>query len=112
MVEQIAIAYLAIGLVGLVTYVFATIFVYAGEKDYELSVASTRSTTIDLKSMTPPRNIGTQTSNKDSNEGSNDVQVVGPVQVARSKAVIGFEHEGRSQRVIDESSKPKRQLLY
>ena len=42
--------YLTVGGVGLLTYIFSSVFVDVGEKDFEGSVASTRVSTFEMES--------------------------------------------------------------
>lgn len=119
-VEQIAIVYLALGLVGLVTYVLATIFVYLGELDFEQSVASTqastlastRANTMDRESGMLAKNAGIQTSVKATQQGSSSADERDPVQIARSRGTFGLKHEERTRDLAERSTRAKRQLLY
>jgi hypothetical protein len=122
---QIAIAYLAWGLVGLTTYISATIFVYAGEKDYERSVSSSRArtltntrTTMLIDRTAEPSTAGprsavdkamTQPEPERDTTSSTIVDEASPVQITREKVLVGFQHSEPPKR---NPEKTRRLLLY
>jgi hypothetical protein len=124
-VSKIAIAYLSFGLVGLVTYVSATIFVYAGEKDYERSVAgsrasiltNTRTSTLsngradsgNPEAAVAANKTGDQAEAKRNSTTSTVADEVSPVQAARARLVVRLEDQ-RAPR--NEEARSRRTLLY
>ncbi|KAF1913939.1 hypothetical protein BDU57DRAFT_328015 [Ampelomyces quisqualis] len=115
--HKIALAYLSFGLVGLVTYVSATIFVYAGEKDYERSVASSRASTLgnarvdaaDLEAAVPANQTGSHAEAKKNSTNSTIADEIAPVQAARARLIVRLE-DPRAAR--NEESQSRRSLLY
>ncbi|KAF2643475.1 hypothetical protein P280DRAFT_515876 [Massarina eburnea CBS 473.64] len=96
--QKIAIVYLGVGGVGLITYILSSVFVYVGEKDFEKSVASTRTSTNEVnvasrKEEDPPPDL---------------------VQLTRAKSMPSRDpasalHETRQD--LGRSGRSKRQLL-
>ncbi|KAH7406182.1 hypothetical protein DE146DRAFT_435786 [Phaeosphaeria sp. MPI-PUGE-AT-0046c] len=122
--HKVAIAYLSFALVGLITYVSATIFVYAGEKDYERSVANSRNSTMARPREGTKSNENVQTCLGEpgdklytlgtSNEGYTDITRGStvepePVQTTRAKIQLGLVRTRISEM---DSTRPKRSLLY
>ncbi|KAH7402742.1 hypothetical protein BKA66DRAFT_436143 [Pyrenochaeta sp. MPI-SDFR-AT-0127] len=113
--HKIAIVYLAVGFVGLVTYVFSMIFVYVGEKDFKQSPANTRSSTftstVELEAGRPINTTSVPMETK----GSQTVPSIGeinPVQITHSIGMFEFDKEHRIRRNAGGASGIKRQLLY
>lgn len=112
-------------MVGLITYVFSTIFVYVGEKDYERSVTSsrisvlakTRSSTLthgganaqDVEAGSASSGAEIHTQIKRDTASSNAIESKSPMQAARSKFMFGFEHPEMPKRNTEKS---RRALLY
>jgi hypothetical protein len=123
--EQIAIAYLACGLVGLITYISATIFVYAGEKDYERSVASSRASilsntcldtlidkTMDSDATGPARDVDKLSAYTEPQRDTTSSTIVGEastVKTTRAKVMVGSQHSEPPRR---DSEKVRKSLLY
>lgn len=124
-VSKIAIAYLSFGLVGLVTYVSATMFVYAGEKDYERSVASSRTSTLtntgtstlgnghadsgDPEAAVAANKTGDQAEAKRNSTTSTIADEVSPVQTARARLVVRLEEQRAFE---NQDARSRRSLLY
>ncbi|KAF2109226.1 hypothetical protein BDV96DRAFT_604956 [Lophiotrema nucula] len=90
--HNIAIAYLAVFGVGLITFCFSSAFVYASEKEYERSIASTR----------------TNTNTSSEFEGPQHPQsTVDPIQAARAKILGNEERSGYEFQSTDRSNRPK-----
>ncbi|KAF2476345.1 uncharacterized protein BDR25DRAFT_339387 [Lindgomyces ingoldianus] len=103
--SKIAITYLSVGTVGLFTYVFSSGFVYAGEKDYERSVASTRTNTNDMESALIDSTISARSA-----EGTRQQQPSepnNPVEQLRNRGLLSSGTEERQ-----DSERTKKQLLY
>ncbi|KAF1841628.1 uncharacterized protein K460DRAFT_318818 [Cucurbitaria berberidis CBS 394.84] len=118
-VEQIAVTYLAVAFVCLVTYIFSTIFVYIGEKDHEksansspASIQSTCANTIDLENGMEATNASLQASVQGSKEGSSNSREGNPIEMTRSKGSISLEQEKRLKQHGERSGRAGRQLLY
>ncbi|KAF2823304.1 hypothetical protein CC86DRAFT_384682 [Ophiobolus disseminans] len=122
--HRIAVAYLAFGVVGLITYIFTTVFVFVGEKDYERSVANSRASTIKSNSASTINKRIVNTNDVEtglaSSDAGNHTQEKGdtisavaegadPIQAARARFVVGFEQSGIPRRNIEKSRRP---LLY
>jgi hypothetical protein len=124
--RQIAIVYLSFSLIGLMTYISATIFVFAGEEDHDSSIASSSVRIINDVSTNTLGNRGTNSNKIEAEVMSNKIgnqmeatrnrsgPTVGdkatyPVQAVRSKVLIGFEQFNPPRRDAERS---KRQLLY
>ncbi|KAF2132332.1 hypothetical protein P153DRAFT_383219 [Dothidotthia symphoricarpi CBS 119687] len=109
--HKVAIAYLVVGFIGLVTYVLSTAFVYVGEKDFERSVASSHiSTCITANEL----EAGIQLSGAgNSTNKTNNASVEETFENARAEAFIGYEHEERAKKKPERAEKAlRRQLLY
>ncbi|KAH7078818.1 hypothetical protein BKA63DRAFT_251805 [Paraphoma chrysanthemicola] len=125
--HKIAVAYLAFGLVGVLTYISATIFVYVGEKDYERSVANSRASTLantgsstlananvgfgEAEAGASPTRVEAQAQMQQDATIPTIVEIPDPVQAARSKALIGFDHS-ESPKMVPEQSRSNPRLLF
>ena len=123
--SKIAIAYLSFGLVGLVTYISATIFVYTGEKEYERSVAGSRASTLkkthastlvhggadvgDPEAAVAAKKTGSHAEAKRNSTSSTIGDQVSPVQAARARLVVRLEDQRASR---DEEARSRRSLLF
>ncbi|OAL56584.1 hypothetical protein IQ07DRAFT_674760 [Pyrenochaeta sp. DS3sAY3a] len=117
--HKVAIVYLAVGSVALIAYLVCTIFVYMGEKDFEKSVASIRSTTQTttrvntdvLEAGNPQSNVGgaagAQAIRTTSSVADSDL-----VKLTRSKVLMSPEPREKVDQRTDGSAVFKRQLLY
>jgi hypothetical protein len=91
--------------------------VYVGEKDYEHSVASTRTNT-NTSTQTNPNGTEVAANNASgqtpmmANQSWSRHAELDPVQTARSRGLIGFDHEERSEKGNEASKRARRQLLY
>jgi hypothetical protein len=104
--EQIAVVYLIVGGIGLLVYIFSSVFVYIGEKDFERSVVSTRVSTLDMESA-----IGLATSSAYA-EADIGQQVSGNAENAVQSARARGLHEGNiGNNSRRGAGKAKRQLL-
>ncbi|KAF2007245.1 hypothetical protein P154DRAFT_569134 [Amniculicola lignicola CBS 123094] len=99
--HKVAIVYLSVGGVGLFTYFFSSMFVYAGEKDYERSCASTRVNTTDLEGGAPEVHTGPE---KEKNDGS--VEANDSYPNLRSTGLLDREGEA-SRRGTGRANKPQ-----
>jgi hypothetical protein len=104
--EQIAVVYLIVGGIGLLVYIFSSVFVYIGEKDFERSVVSTRVGTFEMESA-----IGLATSSAYA-EADIGQQVSGNAENAVQSARARGLHEGNiGNNSRRGAGKSKRQLL-
>ncbi|KAF1958965.1 hypothetical protein CC80DRAFT_591837 [Byssothecium circinans] len=94
----IAIVYFIVGSIGLVTYILSSVFVYVGEKDFELSVARTRANSTQAEDARPKTRRQPCSSN---GETADDL-----VQLVRARSL-----PSGPRREANRSRRWKRQLL-
>lgn len=105
---QIAIVYLAVGGMGLITYILSSVFVYVGEKDFERSVANTRVNTDEAEAGISPHPTR-QAEARSAQQGA--TKAGDPIQTARARVLPGGDPSNESRKESDRSGRSKRQLL-
>ncbi|ORY08750.1 hypothetical protein BCR34DRAFT_569550 [Clohesyomyces aquaticus] len=103
--SKISIAYLSVGIVGLFTYAFSSGFVYAGEKDFERSLASTRVNTDDMEAAS----ANSPASGSPAAEPTQGADNGSAVDHLRSRGLLHGPAEPRSR---SDSGRVRRELLY
>ncbi|KAF2192599.1 hypothetical protein K469DRAFT_717161 [Zopfia rhizophila CBS 207.26] len=105
--HKIAIMYLIVGSIGFCTYLFSTCFVFAGEKELQRSVNTTRINTNDMESGVDL--LSTSKKPSDATNRRRSSEIVDPVENLQSGGLFDVTKGSRDG---EESGNSKRQLLY